>query len=605
MTFTHTNFAFAAVGALALGLAVPAAAQDINNPQIKAEFGTPTQGLRQAFKIDDGIRTKGRFQVGPTALRLQLNNGGKARLLMQGSSIQGAEVGAELSTRISVAVKPDGTLPTAEEIKTMAGQLSQKTVFSAGLAGELKVTRENAAGAVNARLGEGPQRVTHAGAVPLKINLGIATIKLIPAGALTEGGAHAAGMAVFDVNWKKAKLTMGLGAAIGLPKKLSGKGVAGGFIMEIQINKDFGKQLKAAWEITKEEIKKLVEKAATAIKRGSRKVKDVFTNYRGPTTKSDAKKIKPNAGAPFSANGLSDAEIAAKFAPVIYQRMKSRHDMLRKVDFDGDWNTKNNWDNSGKASADNTGAVYFSVKQTTTHAYITYALYYARRSGNKVTRHENDMAGVTVVVRKGAPLGKAIEMVIASSGSSAKFYTSNKKAWPTRELEKADGETTNAIRNGGVKFVDEESNPLVDRDRTHPQIWVKGKSHGVFAYNGRDDSNPFGKEKGVVYAPGKAVAAPTPSNNMVGYALLPMSELDKITTVKKDGRMKGDEGWPNNRAKLPKAWDINLPGVEKGDLVNDPAGTLAKLFKVGNGFGRTYLGGSATGAAGALTATGN
>ena len=114
--------------------------------------------------------------------------------------------------------------------------------------------------------------------------------------------------------------------------------------------------------------------------------------------------------------------------PVIYQRVKSgRYDFIRRVDFDGDWDTKNNWNNAD--GGDRRSYVYYDVKETASHFFVTYAWYYPRREAGKsnpfrrFTRHENDMGGLTVVVRKNAPRGRSVEMIMAANGSAMHEYS--------------------------------------------------------------------------------------------------------------------------------------------------------------------------------------
>ncbi|QXE33656.1 hypothetical protein KQY30_04525 [Streptomyces sp. GMY02] len=102
----------------------------------------------------------------------------------------------------------------------------------------------------------------------------------------------------------------------------------------------------------------------------------------------------------------SDADLAYRWAPVHYQDTSSAYytaEYTSPVDYDGDWNTLNNWENLDANTARLTGTAYYSVVETSTHWYITYAFYHPRDWKDyplNWTSHENDMEGVLEVVLK-------------------------------------------------------------------------------------------------------------------------------------------------------------------------------------------------------------
>src|SRR5690349_24331681 len=103
----------------------------------------------------------------------------------------------------------------------------------------------------------------------------------------------------------------------------------------------------------------------------------------------------------------SDARLAARWAPVHYQDTDSSDydaDYLSTVDFDGEWNTLNNWEAQDDSVARLTGAAYYSVVETSTHWFLVYSFYHPRDWEDfadpfEQFTHENDMEGLLATVR--------------------------------------------------------------------------------------------------------------------------------------------------------------------------------------------------------------
>ena len=146
----------------------------------------------------------------------------------------------------------------------------------------------------------------------------------------------------------------------------------------------------------------------------------------------------PPARVPQSYAGEAlDLEVARRWAPVFYQRLAGRDysprfDYITNFDFDGDWDGANNWENAADSRFPMRAYVYYSVIESETHYFITYAVYHARdwsplepllgsvldniqnseQYGKYLPpalrqqlelNHENDMEGVQIVVRKAGP----------------------------------------------------------------------------------------------------------------------------------------------------------------------------------------------------------
>jgi hypothetical protein len=437
--------------------------------------------------------------------------------------------------------------------------------------------------------------------LPIDIDLKLFKIRLTP---YVEAHAGVGAKAHFnlEIEWS-GRLAIDVGAAYSL-----GLGSGAGLRLEIMagplIEKVLGRLQRALVSIFRPIFDSL---------RGIREFGPAFES--GKTTLSMAE-LTALISASSRAGRLTLDQVAQRYAPVLYQRIKrAPHDYIRKVDFDGDFDAANNWQNSN--SGGQKAYIYWDVKETKTHYYITYSWFYARRESGGISflrfinQHENDMAGVVVMVRKNASPLNDIEMVMSSNGHSFHAYSASKK---TRWKAGA-GEQT-LLWNGAVKFVDEVDHPMFDHERVHPQIYCKPHSHDVSVYNGRDDRDGFeGKDGVVYYYTGTAEKPESSRDRMVPYALKPISDLlDKANKSHRLFAKKSIKIGPESRV-LPKSFrgkvgldNSALPpwswGYERDDadsdaeavtviapgaMFADPAATISSLFKVPGPFSKRYI----------------
>ncbi len=471
------------------------------------------------------------------------------------------------------------------------------------------VTEKGAGAHAELRAGTGAEARAN---LPITIDLKVFKIRVVPY-VSAHAGASAEAHATLEVEWT-GKLRVDLGASFS-----TGAGVGAGVIIEIEL----GEVLKRALDKLSRQITKLV-----------RPVGDFFLGreWRGPAVRSDRLTLTQldlerhwaEHGAPVRPPLADDATIAARYAPVIYQEIeRGQMDYLRRADFDGDWDATNNFKSALENKGDSMGYVYYEVKETESHFFVTYVFFHAGQKSNSKVKfirhlrtHENDLGGMTVVAAKKAAPGREVEALLTTDGESLRTYDNMPK--------KVEGERVRWRRNHGfwqgpVRFVDEADHPLVDLERTHPQIWIGGKSHKVFGYTGRDDRDAFGSDEGLVYAPTGTAQAPQAPHRaqLVGYALRPLSELyehlkdgsfatqdersDSSTPL--PARMRGEEGL-DDKAVFPWAWRAPLheyqrnrnddghrtrhEWIEEGQLFNDPVHTLGVLFDLPDSFSRRY-----------------
>jgi hypothetical protein len=95
--------------------------------------------------------------------------------------------------------------------------------------------------------------------------------------------------------------------------------------------------------------------------------------------------------------------VASRWAPVIHQEIGSEPhaDEFTRVDFDGDWNAKNNWEHLTKFPRP--ASVYYAVIESEQFYFITYALFFPRDYASLcfwMHCHENDFEGLRVTVKK-------------------------------------------------------------------------------------------------------------------------------------------------------------------------------------------------------------
>ncbi|MCP4409515.1 MAG: hypothetical protein GY807_17545, partial [Gammaproteobacteria bacterium] len=177
--------------------------------------------------------------------------------------------------------------------------------------------------------------------------------------------------------------------------------------------------------------------------------------------------------------------LAGYYAPVWHQDIDAADpdaDYIINFDFDGNWKGKDNWQHQNDGYPLK-AYVYYSVIESETHYFITYADFHPRDWGGlagstegdktcleeslpittKWHCHENDMEGVLVVIKKkeGSPYGEFVLMQTVHH-LSLHTFTNDDSITPS---------------NGTVSFF----------QNTHPQLYVEPRGHGLTAYSGPSD----------------------------------------------------------------------------------------------------------------------
>lgn len=280
------------------------------------------------------------------------------------------------------------------------------------------------------------------------------------------------------------------------------------------------------------------------------------------------------------ASAATDAELAFHWAPVHYQDTDSSDhdaDYLSTVDFDGEWNTLNNWESQDDTPSRLTGAAYYSVVETSTHWFIVYSFYHPRDWEDFPDpfgqyTHENDMEGMLATVRKDGTVFGKLEAVVTVAHSDFYSYVPAGSTY-TSGRENVDGALL--LQNG------------------RPTTRQEAKGHGLYAWNGAE----FPGGDGVVYVPSSAGEAPSGGNDRsVGYRLVDTfaagglwARRNDSTTYAGWGTFRGDNG-KDNAANSAWGWDDGNDGgdLQRGALANDPAYLVSVYFANRGSFSLTY-----------------
>jgi hypothetical protein len=276
----------------------------------------------------------------------------------------------------------------------------------------------------------------------------------------------------------------------------------------------------------------------------------------------------------------SDAQLAARWAPVHYQDTDSSDydaDYLSAVDFDGDWNAKNNWESQDDDVSDLKGTVYYSVAETATHWFLVYGFFHPRDWSDvplDLLTHENDMEGVLLTVRKDGSTYGALEAMVTVAHADFLSYVAPGSPYTAGQHPVAGGIVMQQY--GGY---------------ARPTTFQEAKGHGAYAWNG----GGFPGDDGIVYYPSATTAeVPAGGNDRnVKYRLVNLLAGDGLWAHRDDpltfiffGVFRGDNG-VDNAADAPWGWDT-LDTLPSGRFAIDPAKLVATYFDGEGEFALTY-----------------
>lgn len=227
---------------------------------------------------------------------------------------------------------------------------------------------------------------------------------------------------------------------------------------------------------------------------------------------------------------ITDTDLAYHWAPIIYQDVHEADpdaDYITNFDFDGDWDGDNNWENQPNYPMK--AYVYYWIVETETHYFIGYALYHPRDwyvdlFGNICNKHENDMEGVLMVIKKDdTPYGQFLLLITTIHLDFFSF--TDKDSYPSNSIK--DGQET---IDGDVEFEEwnGETHPIicVDAGPPFPPDLLNGYLGGHAVHGDFIWQKGFPGGNGVIYYPKGIAEEPEDQyDNDVGYALRDIKEL--------------------------------------------------------------------------------
>lgn len=327
-----------------------------------------------------------------------------------------------------------------------------------------------------------------------------------------------------------------------------------------------------------------------------------------------------------------DKQIAAQFAPIIYQGLgaQPRFDYITNFDFDGDWKGDNNWVNAGNKAYPLQAYIYYSVIETATHYFVHYAAFHprdykgglgkstlvdilikegVRRAGKDPTgladdvalSHENDFEGCLVVAEKrGNDPSKAIVQYVETMAHNRYF-----------KLHPANANTLVGA--------------VVQMKGQHPLLFAEPKGHGISQYTGSREQLKNSQQGTLIYSYAEKAEPPEATRDgAIGYDLLSiydtiwpkaqagendtfgettdfqdfkvaMRNLDgsDVSVDQKVGKIgsafRGAIGF-KNKARPPWGWfDETEKDRPRGEWFFNPAAVIARHFSLDPSFTQVYI----------------
>lgn len=188
--------------------------------------------------------------------------------------------------------------------------------------------------------------------------------------------------------------------------------------------------------------------------------------------------------------------LAARWAPVYVQHVDGDddgRDRPTRIDFDGNWDATDNWDNQPRFGTALPPAAYGAAILTATHAYLTYTLYYPRDwtwMCVPLVCHDNDLETVQLVVERDDRDGRLVEVRTKAHHSITDT--------PASEIASTEG---------------------------HPVLRVEKRGHGIATCRPGDPAcEP--REGRIIYKPARSASSPPRDANgqTVHYELLSLRD---------------------------------------------------------------------------------
>lgn len=285
------------------------------------------------------------------------------------------------------------------------------------------------------------------------------------------------------------------------------------------------------------------------------------------------------------------SDLARRWAPIHYKDVDAtgtyaeggKSDYLTAINYDNDWNAENNWNNLPAYANSLAAHCYYSIVESKTHWFITYAFFSPRDWTDnpllyQLDQHENDMEGVLMIVEKDGSTYGSLKGAVTVSHSDFFSYVPSGSSFVSG-LESIDGTLQMRDFNG-------ELHPITAQD---------AKGHSLKAWPQHDIDGD-----GIIYYPSASGTAQIPADNYdnyVEYKLVDIFENGGLWDQRFNtelfsspgGGFKGND-FKTGGANAPWAWnDGNDAIVQGGEFATDPAKLADNYFDGVGNLSRTYV----------------
>ncbi|HDX9614533.1 TPA: hypothetical protein ROY01_005728 [Bacillus toyonensis] len=272
----------------------------------------------------------------------------------------------------------------------------------------------------------------------------------------------------------------------------------------------------------------------------------------------------------LSTDGQAYWDYIKRYAPVIYHDVNPAHDvradLITRFDVDGDWRMDDQWDTIGVYPQ--VPYVYTSVQETNTHLFLGYYFYHVRDDGPNVwDKHENDLEGMMIAVRKDGGNGVPVMMETISHSDFLRYRLKDPNVLP--------GDS--GIESTTVRF-SEGTHPEMFITSNGSALSINAHGHDVSAFTGTE---PVGSD-GIIYKFGDTPSGePTQFSpawqHIYSYGILPIEEIWDKKFQYNNTPFFSFGAFPNSlgsgHANAPWNWsDKDQDGtLGKGIFFTDPA----------------------------------
>jgi hypothetical protein len=301
-----------------------------------------------------------------------------------------------------------------------------------------------------------------------------------------------------------------------------------------------------------------------------------------------------DARAQSAADAGFRAALALRHGPIHHQDVNTRGghslggaaDYITKVDFDGDDDASNNWDNAGDPRFPLAAHAYFSVVETASHWFITYLFFHPRDWSSTFfeTEHENDSEGVLLTVARDGTRFGALRAAVTVVHSNFYSYLPAGSTWSAGR-ESVDGELSFAPFAGEL----------------HPVTAQQAETHALKAW-------PYYRirRQGVVYYPSltESEVPSGPDDRQVMYQLHDMlapgglwSRRDNPRLFSRFGTFAGNNSggcgqgafWcTKSAARASWGWNDHDDSSPTGAMASHPASLVRAYFGVPERVSQSY-----------------